>query len=160
VQEEFREYLQTNLNAGHASVTTSSRQHQHQHSVPITVPVEFWSRSVSDDFAALTQAQALIGSVSSFSLWAAVLHQHRNRDSSANNDNFEGHAGESGSGDLAFAFLPVCDLFFHKQKPDLPGVMWRNVVPVPSRELHRLSVETIVSRLKQEPVVYEEPAFE
>ena len=104
------------------------------------IRVVFWGRSVSEDFAALAKAPAMVGSISSFSLWAAVLHKQATSAAAA-----------------PLIFLPICDLFFRKQAVLLPGISWVEASPVWSREIAGLSVEEVAARLKG---LGDEAAFE
>jgi hypothetical protein len=124
VQVELKRYLQSKL----GSWSRNDKE---------PVEVVFWGQSVSHDFRALTKAEALIGSISSFSLWAAVLH-----------DRAEQLTSGSTSGSASLIVLPICDLFFQKQTIPLPGVRWVEVEPIWSRDMAALDVEDVIARLK------------
>jgi hypothetical protein len=173
---ELRRYLQTKLGKNWRGRRGSSSD-----AALKPVQVLFWGQSVNIDFLALTRAEALIGSISSFSLWAAVLHdssiavpQERAEDAAVDATDTAG--AEEGAAAVKrrkavdveqpvavslperlspgalvrspLIFLPVCELFFHKQTVPLPGVRWIEASPIWSRDMASLDVEEVIARLK------------
>jgi hypothetical protein len=109
------------------------------------------AETASGDFVRLARSAALVGSVSSFALWAALLQRDAGGGSwgggpapggsSSSEESSERTCGASErnataaaaavaatGGEGAVAVLPVCDLFFQGDAPWLrPGLLWSDL---------------------------------
>jgi hypothetical protein len=111
-------------------------------------PVLHVSHGINGDFLVLTRAQTVIGSTSTFALWAAMLHTPAPK-----GDDTQVAAGKS-SPPMQTIHLPICDLFFHSEPPKFPSlkragisVQWHRTAFVGSSDLYGQSVPDIVRLL-------------